>query len=126
RPLPGVERPDAGRPDRLRHPDRVARRDRASLWRRQPADHRRRHRPDREVAAVTAATVPERVDLVVAGARCVATQDADRRELDDGWVAIDGGLIAAVGSGAPPAADSTIDASGCLVTPGLINGHHHM
>jgi len=75
---------------------------------------------------VTAATVPERVDLVVAGARCVATQDADRRELDDGWVAIDGGLIAAVGSGAPPAADSTIDASGCLVTPGLINGHHHM
>ena len=75
---------------------------------------------------MTAATVPERVDLVVAGARCVATQDADRRELDDGWVAIDGGLIAAVGSGAPPAADSTIDASGCLVTPGLINGHHHM
>ena len=26
-------------------------------------------------------------DLVVAGARCVATVDGDRREIDGGWVA---------------------------------------
>ena len=75
---------------------------------------------------MSAAALRERVDLVVAGARCVATLDAERHELAGGWVAIDGGLIAAVGTGAPPSADTTIDASGCLVTPGLINGHHHM
>lgn len=72
------------------------------------------------------AAAHDRVDLVVAGARCVATLDADRRELADGWVAVDGGLIVGVGTGTPPAATTTIDASGCLVTPGLVNGHHHM
>lgn len=65
-------------------------------------------------------------DLVVAHARCVATVDTERREIDDGWVAIDDGLITAVGSGTPPAANSTIDARDCLVTPGLVNTHHHL
>lgn len=65
-------------------------------------------------------------DLVVAHARCVATVDAQRREIDDGWVAVDGGLIAAIGNGEPPAASETIDARHCLVTPGLVNTHHHL
>jgi cytosine/adenosine deaminase-related metal-dependent hydrolase len=65
-------------------------------------------------------------DLVVAGARCVATMDAERRELSDGWVAITDGLVEAVGRGEPPAASETIDARDCLVTPGLINTHHHL
>ncbi len=65
-------------------------------------------------------------DLVVAHARCVATVDAQRREIDDGWVAVDAGLISAVGSGEPPAAHETIDARECLVTPGLVNAHHHL
>ncbi len=65
-------------------------------------------------------------DLVIANARCVATLDDDRRELTGGWIAITDGLIDAVGSGAPPDAASTIDASDCLVTPGLINTHHHL
>jgi cytosine/adenosine deaminase-related metal-dependent hydrolase len=65
-------------------------------------------------------------DLVIAHARCVATVDSRRREIADGWVAIDGGLIAAIGSGDPPAATETIDARECLVTPGLINTHHHL
>ncbi len=64
--------------------------------------------------------------LVVAHARCVATVDAQRRELGDGWVAVDDGLITAVGSGEPPAANETIDARECLVTPGLVNTHHHL
>ena len=58
-----------------------------------------------------------RVDLLIANARHVATLDADRREVADGWVAIDGGRIAEVGSGPPPAATDTLDASDCLVTP---------
>ena len=65
-------------------------------------------------------------DLVVAHARCVATVDTQRREIDDGWVAIDGGLIAAIGDGDPPPASETIDARDCLVTPGLVNTHHHL
>lgn len=65
-------------------------------------------------------------DLVVAHARCVATVDTQRREIDDGWVAIDDGVISAIGSGEPPAANETIDARECLVTPGLVNTHHHL
>jgi len=68
------------------------------------------------------------VDLLVAGARCVATVDADRRELDGGWVAIRDGLIAAVGGphDPAPAAGEVLDATDCLVTPGLVNTHHHL
>ncbi|MFK8024984.1 MAG: 8-oxoguanine deaminase [Ilumatobacter sp.] len=65
-------------------------------------------------------------DLVVANARCVATVDDERREITGGWVAVDDGLITAVGSGDAPAATETIDATDCLVTPGLINTHHHL
>ncbi len=65
-------------------------------------------------------------DLVIRSARCVATLDADRRELADGWIAITDGLIEAVGCGRPPEAEQSIDASECLVTPGLINTHHHL
>ncbi|HWL42217.1 MAG TPA: 8-oxoguanine deaminase [Ilumatobacter sp.] len=65
-------------------------------------------------------------DLVVRNARCVATLDPSRTELTGGWVAITDGLVEATGTGAPPAATATIDATDCLVTPGLINSHHHL
>ncbi|HZX54668.1 MAG TPA: 8-oxoguanine deaminase, partial [Ilumatobacteraceae bacterium] len=67
-------------------------------------------------------------DLLIRGARLLATLDAGRRELPGGWVAIDGGLITAVGSATDrePAASETIDAGECLVTPGLVNTHHHL
>jgi cytosine/adenosine deaminase-related metal-dependent hydrolase len=67
-------------------------------------------------------------DLVVRDARLVATVDDQRRELAGGWVAITAGLISAVGSSseALPAAAEVLDAGGCLVTPGLINTHHHL
>ena len=67
-------------------------------------------------------------DLLVRNARLVATCDADGRELAGGWVAITGGLVSGVGASADPApaAAETIDASGCLVTPGLVNTHHHI
>jgi cytosine/adenosine deaminase-related metal-dependent hydrolase len=65
-------------------------------------------------------------DLVVRNARCLATLDGERRELAGGWVAISDGLIEAAGDGDAPDADTVIDADGCLVTPGLINTHHHL
>jgi cytosine/adenosine deaminase-related metal-dependent hydrolase len=68
----------------------------------------------------------EPVDLVVAGARLVATMDDARREIAGGWVAITGGLISGVGAGAAPAARQVVDAGDCLVTPGLVNTHHHL
>jgi cytosine/adenosine deaminase-related metal-dependent hydrolase len=68
------------------------------------------------------------VDLLVSGAELVATMDADGRELRGGWIAIDGGFVSAVGSSSDPMppARRTVGAGGCLVTPGLINTHHHL
>lgn len=56
----------------------------------------------------------------------LATVDSERRELPSGWVAITNGLVSGVGTGTPPVGRENIDASGCLVTPGLINVHHHL
>ena len=67
-------------------------------------------------------------DLLIRNARLVATLDADRRELVGGWVAIEAGQITAIGAvtDAEPTATETVDAAECLVTPGLVNTHHHM
>jgi cytosine/adenosine deaminase-related metal-dependent hydrolase len=67
-------------------------------------------------------------DLLVRGAVLVATCDRDGRELPGGWVAVTGGLVSGVGSGADPEprAARVLDAGGCLVTPGLVNTHHHI
>jgi cytosine/adenosine deaminase-related metal-dependent hydrolase len=78
------------------------------------------------------------VDLLVSRATLVATCSAEPdnerpgserpdSELAGGWVAITDGVIVAVGGpGSEPPATRVIDASGCLVTPGLINTHHHL
>lgn len=68
------------------------------------------------------------VDLLVADALLVATLDEQRRELSGGWVAIHNGLVHSLGSAAEPApaARRTLSAQSCLLTPGLINTHHHL
>jgi cytosine/adenosine deaminase-related metal-dependent hydrolase len=67
-------------------------------------------------------------DLLVRNAKLVATCDGDGRELPGGWVAVTGGRVSGVGAaGDPePAAAEVLDAAGCLVTPGLVNTHHHI
>ncbi len=67
-------------------------------------------------------------DLLIHNALLVATVDDARREIPGGWIAITGGFITAVGSSLDPLPEAreTRDASGCLVTPGLINTHHHL
>jgi cytosine/adenosine deaminase-related metal-dependent hydrolase len=68
------------------------------------------------------------VDLLVADAELVATMDGESREVAGGWVAADGGFVTAIGGPAdpPPAARTVLSARNCLVTPGLINTHHHI
>lgn len=65
---------------------------------------------------------------IIEGGAVVAVDDAGT-EHAEGHVIIDGEHIAAVGPGsAPPqsAPFTRIDATGCLLTPGLINTHHHL
>jgi cytosine/adenosine deaminase-related metal-dependent hydrolase len=68
------------------------------------------------------------VDLLVEGADRVVTMDEDRREIAGGWVACADGFVTVVGGPAdpPPPADRVLRADGCLVTPGLVNTHHHI
>jgi cytosine/adenosine deaminase-related metal-dependent hydrolase len=67
-------------------------------------------------------------DLLVRNARLLVTMDRERRELAGGWVAVTGGFVEAVGASTDPEppADRVIDATDCLVVPGLINTHHHI
>jgi cytosine/adenosine deaminase-related metal-dependent hydrolase len=69
-----------------------------------------------------------RPDLVVRDALLIATVDDARRELPGGWIAVSNGMISALGTSAEavPDAGTVIDARGCLVTPGLVNTHHHI
>jgi cytosine/adenosine deaminase-related metal-dependent hydrolase len=55
----------------------------------------------------------------------VATMDDAGTEHPDGWVLVEDGLVAAVGGGEPPAGER-VDLGGALVTPGLVNTHHHL
>jgi 8-oxoguanine deaminase len=64
-------------------------------------------------------------DLLVRDAKLLVTMPG--AEIEGGWVAITDGLVTATGErGSEPEADETLDANGCLVTPGLINAHHHI
>ena len=67
-------------------------------------------------------------DLLVRDARLVAAMDTPRTEIAGGWVAVTDGFVSGVGSAGtePSGAARTIDATGCLVTPGLVNTHHHL
>ena len=52
--------------------------------------------------------------------------DATRRAITAGDVLLRDGVIAAVGVDFPSDGCSVVNAEGCLVTPGLVNTHHHL
>ena len=61
----------------------------------------------------------------IKNADIIVTMDDARRKLAGADVVIGGGTIQAVGPGAG-AGLSGFDAGGCLITPGLVNTHHHL
>ena len=69
--------------------------------------------------------MPEAADLLIRNAAVVVTMDATRRELAGADVLIRAGVIVAVGHRLV-SDGAVIDASGCVVTPGLVNTHHHL
>jgi 5-methylthioadenosine/S-adenosylhomocysteine deaminase len=74
------------------------------------------------------ARAAQRVDLVVRNGT-VVTVDAERRVIERGAVAVDGGAIVAVGPqaeiGSAYAGRQVLDARGGIVLPGLVNTHTH-
>jgi len=65
-------------------------------------------------------------DLLIRNSDIVVTMNARRDELSGADVLVRGGAIAAVGSGLVAPGAEVIDGAGCVVTPGLVNTHHHL
>lgn len=66
--------------------------------------------------------------LLIRNAHVLVTQDDAGREIAGGGLFARDGVIVEVGpaEALPPTADEVIDAAGCVVTPGLVNTHHHL
>jgi len=56
----------------------------------------------------------------------VVTMDDAGTEVDGAWILVDDGFVVEVGDGSPPFAEHFENLGGALVTPGLVNTHHHL
>lgn len=64
-------------------------------------------------------------NLLIKNASYIVTCDSRDTVLENTNIMIRDGVITYIGP-KPPAADETLDASDCIVYPGLINTHHHL
>ena len=60
------------------------------------------------------------IDLVVVNGTVVHADGSH-----PGWVGVTGARVVGMGAGEPPPARRTVDAAGCLVLPGVVDGHVH-
>ena len=68
-------------------------------------------------------------DLVLRNASVIVTMDDADTELAQADILIRDGAIAAIGQGVGAACDGpqdVVDCTGCVITPGLVNTHHHL
>lgn len=66
-------------------------------------------------------------DIVIKNAQSVLTMDDEQRELRAVDIHVRDGQIAAIGQGLRiTKTTDVIDGSSCIVTPGLVNTHHHL
>jgi cytosine/adenosine deaminase-related metal-dependent hydrolase len=56
----------------------------------------------------------------------IVTMDEAGTEIANGWLLVDDGFVEEVGSDNPPPAEAYENLAGELVTPGLVNTHHHL
>ncbi|HCY99882.1 MAG: 8-oxoguanine deaminase [Rhodobacterales bacterium RIFCSPHIGHO2_02_FULL_62_130] len=64
-------------------------------------------------------------EFLIRNADVVVTMNRARQEIVRGDVLLRGGVIAAVGQGLATTG-RVVEARGCVVTPGLVNTHHHL
>lgn len=65
-------------------------------------------------------------DLLIRGAQTVLTMDDDDARLQDADILVRDGVVAEVGRGLEAPGADVLDARDCVVTPGLVNTHHHL
>jgi cytosine/adenosine deaminase-related metal-dependent hydrolase len=65
-------------------------------------------------------------DILIRNAAVVVTMNATREELSGADIYVRGGVILAIGHNLAQAEATLVDATGCVVTPGLVNTHHHL
>jgi 8-oxoguanine deaminase len=56
----------------------------------------------------------------------LVTMDEPGTEIPNGWMLVDHGFVEEVGGDNPPPAEAYENLAGALVTPGLVNTHHHL
>ena len=64
--------------------------------------------------------------LLIRRAELLVTMDDTRQELSGADLLIENGAVTQIGQGLHAPEAEVIEAAGCLVTPGLINTHHHL
>ena len=65
-------------------------------------------------------------DLLIRNADVVVTMNPARDEVTGADILVRDGRIAAIGQGLHAPGAEVLDARGCVVTPGLVNTHHHL
>ncbi len=65
-------------------------------------------------------------ELLIRNADVAVTMDGSRREIRHCDIHCRDGVIAAIGPGLDVPGADVVDARGCVVTPGLVNTHHHL